>query len=415
MNEILKKVRTLNIDKFVLFTIFLFINYPIIQYIAYKLPILSNEFSLKMVQLFIYACLLLCYVLLAINNLKFLKKSLMIIFVLILLSFLVDNSFLLERINIIVRYMINCFMLFSVLYMYGNKDKVIVHFHRTIILNLLLCGLYYFLMRNNRVELAAQGQTLSYIISLYLIIAVYFVFREFTWKDFICIVLDLILIFQFGSRTILLVACLYFIFELIMFIYKFYCKANKENKKRILVSLFVIVVMIVLLLINMQNIAVCLYSYLNKHGVYNRFIRLLAEGGFLSTSSGRVDSFYSVIFEDILKHPFGKGLAYDRVVIYNTNVLNGGLANFEGCYSHNIILEYFSTFGIPIGLFLMVLGIKEFVKVFKESEDKDILILFIFIGCVPLLLTSSFLVYKNFWIFIAMFLIIKKGKKYEKS
>lgn len=398
-------------DKYIFLSVFLLINYPIFYYIFEQLfngliPTFIINFIIK---LLIYSFALFCFFCVTSKKRKNILKFSSIFIILICLTFLIDNSFFVLRFKIIIKFILNCVLLFYILYSIGDVEKILKNFYKMSYFNLFLCILYYLQMLNNKTVLLSQGQTLSYILSFYSLILIYYITSKFNGLDFFCLILDLFLLLQFGSRTILLVVLLYLFYRMFFLIWKKYLTLNLKKKKLLILFLVLLLGIGLLVLFNLKEISLFLYDFLMSKGIYNRFLRLLSEGTFLSSTSGRFDSFYTIIFDGILSNPLGKGLAYDRVLIYqNYMLLNSTPVSFEGCYSHNFFLEYFITFGIPLGIFILYRVLRNIIKIFKKYNYKDIIILFFFIGFVPLLLTSSFLVYKNFWIFISVILIIMK-------
>ena len=128
--------------------------------------------------------------------------------------------------------------------------------------------------------------------------------------------------------------------------------------------------LLLLVVISIQYLASLVYDHFVSLGIHNRFLRLLANGEFITQSSGRIDSFYSLILDDIVRNPFGNGLAYDRVVLFNDHIKNGAATVvFEGSYSHNFFLEYFHTFGIFIGIVAIIFFVRNYALTIKNNMD----------------------------------------------
>jgi len=99
-----------------------------------------------------------------------------------------------------------------------------------------------------------------------------------------------------------------------------------------------------------------------------------------------------LIIEAIAKNPIlGIGIAGDRVLL-------------EGSYSHNIVIEVISNFGIILGILLLsVLGIKWIKSLFSKNESYlDIILIWSSIGFIHLFISSSYLIDFKFWIFIGV-------------
>jgi O-antigen ligase len=106
--------------------------------------------------------------------------------------------------------------------------------------------------------------------------------------------------------------------------------------------------------------------------------------------SGR-DFLYKVVIEEVKNNPIlGIGLAGDRRLI-NT-------------YVHNIVLEILANFGTIIGsAFIILLALISFKTLFLSNKKVfDMISIWISIGLVHLIISSSYLLDFKFWIFLGL-------------
>lgn len=398
--------------EYILFSVFFFINYPLLNYLFIQIfPILSPNVIELLLQVVLYGNMAIIFFNLYLNE-GYLRKRkvhiyLLFYFLVVFITFVIHQSYLIDRSIVLLKAFLNCYLLFLVIYLFGNVDLFIKSMHKGILLNTGLAIVYYLIIHNNQSIISTQGQTISYIILLYICMAIYFIFRRFRLSELLCFLADLFLIFQFGSRTILLMIIAYFLIESISLYIKTFISSNTKKRTVLLVVGITVLLLLLLVVISIQYLASLVYDHFVSLGIHNRFLRLLANGEFITQSSGRIDSFYSLILDDIVRNPFGNGLAYDRVVLFNDHIKNGAATVvFEGSYSHNFFLEYFHTFGIFIGIVAIIFFVRNYALTIKNNMD--IVLLFSIIGFFPLLLTSSFLVFKNFWIFVAILILLKE-------
>jgi len=108
--------------------------------------------------------------------------------------------------------------------------------------------------------------------------------------------------------------------------------------------------------------------------------------------SGR-DRIYKYIFKEILNAPFlGLGLAADRRILT------------ENAYTHNIFIEILLNFGLFIGGFINILLLYLTVKsiFIKDVKKYSMIIIWMSIGFVHFLVSSSYLIDFRFWIFLGL-------------
>lgn len=192
-------------------------------------------------------------------------------------------------------------------------------------------------------------------------------------------ILELLLLFSYGSRGAF-IAILGFIAGNLIFI------NNKWLKPKILIPILILIVAFIFFILNdgFQN----LFDLLMKSGKYNRNLDMLANGTFFS-NNGRFD-IYILYFNKIMMHPFiGWGIASDFVI---------------GEFQHNIIIEVLFEFGLILGSILIIGLLYTFYKIFKEPnrKKKELLIIFIACGIIPLMFSSSYIEWIPFWCYLGI-------------
>lgn len=118
----------------------------------------------------------------------------------------------------------------------------------------------------------------------------------------------------------------------------------KSRGKRVAVIIFIFAVCI-LLVFYLDKIFQYLYEIFPK----SRSLRYIMEGDMMD-SSGR-DKFYSLGFHEFLQHPL------NVMGIYGDRVFYGKLfeiVNIEGCFAHNVMLEFLLQFGVILGGFICI-------------------------------------------------------------
>jgi O-antigen ligase len=139
----------------------------------------------------------------------------------------------------------------------------------------------------------------------------------------------------------------------------------------------------------------------DKIEITSRTLNMIMEGN-IADFSTRIN-LYKTTWSSILEQPFvGHGLYSDRIIL-------------DGSYSHNIFLELFHNFGLIIGSALIAILLLKVMRVYYLSDrnQKKLLILFLFYGFVPLLVSQSYLNYAPFGLFIGS--LIHLSYRYDHS
>ena len=152
---------------------------------------------------------------------------------------------------------------------------------------------------------------------------------------------------------------------------------------------------IILIYIFFSNIDLFL-SFLSSHGIRSRTLQKLLNNELLMSASR--EDLSSLGINIIWKSPIlGFGAFGDRL--------------FYEPYIHNFILEVFIDYGIPMGLFLLLLIIIKIVEKFKmqKGEERDFLVLLVLGSILPLMVSSSYLI--DFRFFFLIGVLVRPVKK----
>lgn len=209
--------------------------------------------------------------------------------------------------------------------------------------------------------------------------------RVFSGFIFISSMLSILAI---GSRGAVL--CI-IVFAMLRFLFPL-----EKRKLSNVLSRLVVVVFIIIGLALHKTILSLLYNFLLERGIYSRSLRLFLEGDLHLIGRDRI---FANITEAINQNRlFGLGLMGDRVAA-------------EGQYAHNIFLEFIADFGIVFGTLISIMTIVMIAKTLYEKDPvkKRIVIMWISLGFVHLMVSSSYLIDIKFWSLIGI--IVAMGKK----
>lgn len=209
----------------------------------------------------------------------------------------------------------------------------------------------------------------AYNILPHLLLIILFLFEKPSVINITTALIGSVLLFSLGSRGPAF-ALLLFIFAYLLFIKKW---------KKPIKSKLVIVFSVVFILLLSKPILELLKYISEKNGMSVRIFTRLAEGSIFD-SSGR-DELQDIVKDAIFKKPFvGYGFVYDRVLL-------------SGTYTHNIFLELFLTFGIPVGVLMLVFLTQLLLRAIlygSTNFDKGFVLVLICCGLIKLLFSGSF-------------------------
>jgi O-antigen ligase len=225
------------------------------------------------------------------------------------------------------------------------------------------------------------SQSLSYYMLVPTIIFLDRLFRGFSLPALFIVVFSIIVIIAFGSRGALLCILIYVLLKSIR-------PSSKLTRKTVLINML-FSGLIIIIYLNINQILTIIYYNLLEFGINSRSLQLFfREDVYLS---GR-ESIYQSVLEAIKDNPIkGIGIGGDRLV------------SGEG-YAHNIFLEIIANFGIVIGGMLSVLIIIIILKslITKDKENYSLITIWMSLGFIHLLVSSSYITDINFWIFMGL-------------
>ncbi len=236
------------------------------------------------------------------------------------------------------------------------------------------------LVLTKKISIGYYSMTMSY----YMLLPTIVFFKEFFDKGSMNYLLlstfSTIIMLAIGSRGAIMCLGVYIILYQVI-------NLKKVNLGKILfymMLLFVIVVCIIFL----KEILMILNNILIRFGIYSRSLYLfLIDEVHLS---GR-EILYEEIIKQIFLHPIiGIGIAGDRV--------------YTGGYVHNIFLEIVSGFGVIIGTIIIIILCYIIFKTLlsKDKYKANLALIWLCIGFVPLIVSGSYLIEFQFWIFIGI-------------
>lgn len=251
------------------------------------------------------------------------------------------------------------------------------------------------LIFSGKVSVGTYSMSLSYYMLLPTLIFLDELIDRFSLKSLLIVLVSLLIILLFGSRGALLCTLIFVFLKMIRF-------TGKLTYIKLFYNLILSGVLLILL-INFKPIFnyISNFLYLN-FGIKSRSINLLLEEEV--KLSGR-DSIYRDVISELVNNPIlGIGLAGDR------RVLGGG-------YVHNIFLEILSDFGLLLGSIILILLIFLIIKSLftKQKEKYNIFIIWISLGFIHLMVSSSYLIDIKFWIMLGIFVNLTNNRERKKK
>lgn len=243
-----------------------------------------------------------------------------------------------------------------------------------------------------QMHIGSYSMSLSYYMLLPTVVYINEITEKKSLKSGLVILVSLFIILALGSRGAIMCIGVFVILKFIGIL-----KGITYNKIRLLL---VISSIVFIGFIFLDEIFEYIYNLLLRFGIDSRNIRLFLQDGI--HWSGR-DEIYSKILKEIFRNPIiGVGLAGDRLIL-------------GGRYVHNIFLEILTNFGLVIGIPLIISILYLQVKslFIKDIEKYNIIIIWISIGFLHLLVSSSYLTNFKFWIYLGLSLKYLTSKNNE--
>ena len=243
--------------------------------------------------------------------------------------------------------------------------------------------------------LGAKNSTYSMHFSYGILVMILLHFSEYdrTKKKTLLIIsiVEFTFMLLFGSRGAIICVVFYLIIKIM--------DADEDIKIK-LIRAVLLTVVAGLAYYFYNDFSSLILTALRKQGIYSRSINLLFSGNFVSHDSGR-NALWAVVIDLIKEKPiwgWGIGGAMNRMP-YN--------------YPHQLFLDLFLTFGIPIGLFVGIIFTLQILKVFvlHKSIDKYLMMIFGSVSFVSLMFSGS--VYSSYYFSIFLGLSFSLPKSWQ--
>jgi hypothetical protein len=258
----------------------------------------------------------------------------------------------------------------------------------------LLIGMLVFL---GRTSVGAYSMSLSYYMLLPTILFLDELLDKFSLKTLVLVGISLLIILALGSRGAIL--CV-----IVFIILKFIRPNSKRTYKRAL-GHFSIICVGVVALVFMEQILMSIYNFLMRFGINSRSLILFTRENIYLTGRDRI---YENVLSEILENPIlGIGIAGDTRIIGNS-------------YVHNFFIEVVGNFGVVLGSILSITVLLLIIKslLTKDTLKYNLFIIWLSLGFVHLMVSSSYLTDLKFWIFLGLVINFNKAvakRKYTKS
>lgn len=257
----------------------------------------------------------------------------------------------------------------------------------------LLLGVFIFL---GRASVGVYSMPLSYYMLLPAIMFMDGLLDEFSFKDLIFTGISLLIILSLGARGPILCILIFVLLKLF--------KPNSKRTLRRVIVYFSLICLGAFALIFLDEIVRYTYDSLLKIGIRSRTLSLFLRDGI--HLSGR-DRIYKNIISEIMENPIlGIGLAGDRRILYGNNA-----------YVHNIFIELIGNFGLLFGSIVIFIILSLIISSFisKDKQIYELTIIWLSLGFIHLLISSSYIIDIKFWIFMGLTINIclKKHRKVD--
>lgn len=313
------------------------------------------------------------------NKIKFICVYFISIFFFILNALIFRENWIYLR-SIIFPYFFTC--LPSFIYSYSINDWTVLKnvMKKTSLLSFIVCLILAILVFTGRASVGTYSMSLSYYMLLPTIIFLDEFLDRFNVVSFVITLTSIIIIIINGARGPVMCVGVFFILKL-------FNMRHKLTYKNLLIYIIIITIILTCsfffdyLIENLNDLFL-------QFGIRSRTLSLFLRDNL--HLSGR-DHLYKAMIQSISDNPVsGIGLAGDRRVI--------------GRYSHNIVIEVLSGFGIIVGgiliLFLVFVSIKAILS--KNPLISNLISVWFSIGFVHLMVSSSYLTDFKFWIYLGL-------------
>lgn len=223
------------------------------------------------------------------------------------------------------------------------------------------------------------SMSLSYYMLLPALISLGWIFDRINLISIIFFLISLIIIVALGSRGALLCIAVYTLLRVISPYQRF-----TPGK---IMTYAILLFGLILSILNIKRILIYVNDLFVSYGIQSRTIKLLLEDEI--SLSGR-DSIVELVMTEISHSPIlGIGLSGDTRVLGHS-------------YVHNFFVEVVANYGIPLGIVLISLLLLLIVVTLIKSKHYNFIILWVSMGFVHLMVSSSYITDIKFWIFLGV-------------
>ncbi|MFY8331106.1 O-antigen ligase family protein [Vagococcus carniphilus] len=328
-------------------------------------------------------------------SLKKLKKDVLVLFFMLLLSVIFTYLFFQQNMKYFTEFDFTYYFLYSFLgysiIRQCNVEKKLFNFF--LYFFSISTSIFLVYVKRMNVEDVLPYMEFGFALIIPILILIYlFLIEKKKWL-LPFIIISVMMLFVYSNRGVILCIASFVFLYLIRKLF-----ITEVTIKKTLISLFTFS-LVFSFIINYKNIFQKIILSLDSNGIESRTLKLLIDGNF-SDDSGR--SYIQYFFLEKLKeNPFGYGIYGDRYIYEKSN----GIAT----YPHNLFLELLIDFGIVVGGILIILLVYTIFKKFiinTELSFNYYLLLSVFFSSsiVQLMLSSSYLASIPLWLFLGLLL-----------
>ena len=269
----------------------------------------------------------------------------------------------------------------------SDTDVIVSLLSRTIPISVICIIIIVFLLNSNRVDGFDYSMSLGYALLIPLFCAIVHVVEKKSLLSLLALFLQSFVIVVYGSRGQIL--------SIALFIFSYLCVTAKISTKKKTIAFTLLIMASFVMIVGFKTIISSIITLFDSLGLHSRTLGYLLER---TTYTGR-EFVWEAAVKRIMERPLlGWTLGVDTSV--------------AGFYPHQIYLEFILHFGIPLGLMLsIIITVVSLYNVgFSKLED-SLLLMFFCYGFIPLLLSSEYLVWPSFWIFMGLCFHLKHNLK----
>ncbi len=238
-----------------------------------------------------------------------------------------------------------------------------------------------------------KDMSFAYVVLAYVVMTANSGFNNEKLTDIYWSVAGIVLLFALGTRGPLLFGVLYIL-------YRAFLKMGKGWKITVL-SVFSITAALFVETKAYYSVLQSIDTFLQERSINSYIINQILTGN--TASNDQRLRITERIIQAIQNQPLGYGLFGDRIVL-------------NGSYSHNIILEILCSFGVALGVIVLILFGLFIYKAIRNSKyynRTSLLVAFVFIYLMKYLLSNSIVSDMYFGLFMGLFSFFyaDEGKK----